>query len=358
MKPACFFSSAMPSLDLTTRWAIVGVKDETGTGRMSQELRRCLAPIRHLVAPSYRLKAKPLEGDEPLAATEDEMRAQFAGLQGIIVFEDTEWALAAIRAAHAQGVRVVFIVLWEWLRFYVPEMRLCDLMVCLHGMAWKVTRKLGFRNTARLTWPLDLSPLPARHITGPARRFAHNVGLFEKDDRKSTLLTLEAFARVRRPEIELVVRVQNELPVRVDDPRVQIESRHLENHADLYRLGDVAVQPSKCEGLGFMLLEAIASGLPVLTTDYPPMNEFVRQRTMRASTRWGRFPAEQTSYVHQAHFKIPRVASLARRIEWCASHDLGPISADNRAWAEQTFAPDRVRSEWLAEFDRLITRAS
>lgn len=345
----------MPSLDLT-RWAIVGVKDETGTGRMSQELRRCLAPIRQLVAPSYRHKARPLDGDEPLAAAEDALRAQLTGLQGIIVFEDTDWALSAIRAAHGLGVRVVFIVLWEWLRFYVPEMKLCTAMVCLHRMAWKTTRKLGFKNTVRLTWPLDLRPLPARVITGPARRFAHNVGLFEKDDRKGTLLTLEAFRRVQRPDIELVVRVQNELPLRVDDPRVRIESRHLENYADLYRLGDVAVQPSKCEGLGFMLLEALASGLPVITTDYPPMNEFVRQRTMRAATRWGKFPAEQTSYVHQAHFKLARVTSLARRIAWCAAHDLGPISAANRAWAEETFAPDRVRAEWLAELERVLAQ--
>jgi glycosyltransferase involved in cell wall biosynthesis len=346
----------MQSLDLA-RWAIVGVKDETGSGRMAEDLSRALDPIRHLTAPSHRGPSNPgPANDVPLALeSDDALSGQLAALQGIIIFEDTDWSRRAVRLAHAAGVKTVQVALWEWTRFYVPEWQFLDLFVCLHGMAEKTLRRLGFRRLARLVWPLNLAPLPRREIQGPARRFAHNVGLLEKDDRKGAAITLEAFRRVSLPDIELVVRVQNEFTLPVDDPRVRIESRHLENHGDLYQLGDVAVQPSKCEGLGFMLLEAIAAGLPVITTDYPPMNEYVRNRKLLASTRWGKFPAEQTSYIHQAHFKIPRAASLARCIEWCATHDMGPISAGNRTWAEETFAPEKVRHEWVAALERLLS---
>ncbi|EDY19604.1 glycosyl transferase group 1 [Chthoniobacter flavus Ellin428] len=346
----------MPSLDLA-RWAIVGVKDETGVGRMAEDLRRSLDPIRQLVAPSYRGNTNHAAGSDcPLALESDEtLRQQLAAFQGIIIFEDTDWSRQAVRVAHAAGVKTVHVVLWEWLRFYVPEWQLCDLFVCVHGMAEKTLRKLGFRRLARLVWPLDLSQLPQREIRGPAREFAHNAGLLEKEDRKGTAITLEAFRSVPLPDIQLVIRTQNAFALPCDDPRVRIESQHVEHHGDLYRQGDVAVQPSKCEGLGFMILEAIASGLPVVTTDYPPMNEYVSSSHLLAATRWGKSPAEQTSYIHQAHFKIPKVSSLARCIQWCATHDLEPISARNRLWAKETFHPEKVRREWIVALERLLS---
>src|SRR6187402_951516 len=140
------------------RWAIIGVKDETGAGRMGQELKKCLHPIRHLVAPSFRLNGKSLEDLEtPLACgeTDQEMKAQFAGLQGIIVFDAADWARQAIRVAHSMGIKTVYIVLWEWFQPSVAEWGMCDLFICPNRFALKVIRKLGFKNSIMLTWPLD-----------------------------------------------------------------------------------------------------------------------------------------------------------------------------------------------------------
>ena len=45
--------------------------------------------------------------------------------------------------------------------------------------------------------------------------------------------------------------------------------------AALYRLADAFVFPSLKEGWGLVLLEAIASGLPVITSNQPPFTEFL-----------------------------------------------------------------------------------
>jgi len=346
----------MPDLDLSC-WAIVAVKNETGVGRMAKDLRRCLSPIRQLVQPSYRLPGQPLEaGETPLVCdgTDSELREQLAGLQGIITFDDTECSLRMIRLANESGILSIHVVLWEWVRAYLPELQRCSLLVCPNHFAAKVMRSLRFDRVQEITWPLNLDALPKRIVTGKARRFLHNVGLYEPDDRKGTAITLEAFRKVRHPDVELVVRVQNDLPLPKDDPRIRIESGHFEQHRELYELGDVAIQPPKCEGLGFMLLEAIASGLPVITTNYPPMNEYVHQSSMLAATHWGKQPAEQTSYIPQAHFKIPTIGSLTKRIEWCAAHDVAKVSSANRAWAEMTFGPEKVRHEWIMALELLL----
>lgn len=43
----------------------------------------------------------------------------------------------------------------------------------------------------------------------------------------------------------------------------------------LYYLGDVYVYPTRLDGLGLTMYEALSCGLPVIATDYPPMNEAV-----------------------------------------------------------------------------------
>ncbi|HEY9621142.1 MAG TPA: MSMEG_0565 family glycosyltransferase [Crinalium sp.] len=45
----------------------------------------------------------------------------------------------------------------------------------------------------------------------------------------------------------------------------------------LYRLADAFVFPSVKEGWGLVLLEAIASGLPVITSNHPPFTEFLSE---------------------------------------------------------------------------------
>lgn len=42
----------------------------------------------------------------------------------------------------------------------------------------------------------------------------------------------------------------------------------------LYHMGDVYVYPSRLDGIGLTVAEALSCGLPVIVTDEPPMNEF------------------------------------------------------------------------------------
>ena len=88
--------------------------------------------------------------------------------------------------------------------------------------------------------------------------------------------------------------------------------------------------------------------VPTITTDYPPMNSYVTQPELRVRKQWFKrsaFPARAAGIRH-AHLRLPSERDLARKMTWCAEHDLGPISRDNRRRMEQLFAPDAVREEW------------
>ena len=342
------------SLDLS-RWAVIGFKDDTGLGRMSQDFLAMFPEVRFLVTPSVRMLGKELNGTEkPFHpnASEDELWNMLRGLQGIVFFQDPPHP-ALLRQAASIGIATVAVPMWEWFNAADKDWAHCGHFICPNDFCRRILNRLGICNTSVVPWAVRMSALPQREVVGPARLFVHNAGQFEPDDRKGTRLTIDAFQKVQAPDVRLLVRVQNQLPFPVCDPRIEVVEGNLPFHGDLYAKGDVIIQASKAEGLGFGILEAMASGMPVITTNYPPMNEYVPQRFLKVATKWGKKPAEQNSFIAQAHFKVPRIGALARTIEWCTVNDMGPISTQNRLWANNFLSAEGLRGKWIQIMGKL-----
>ncbi len=102
--------------------------------------------------------------------------------------------------------------------------------------------------------------------------------------RKPLEPVVEAFARTTNPNLRLLVKAQVErdrlgkLPRKVrKDERIKFSLGdddwipHLETIASC----DICITPSRWEGLGLPLYEAMAFAQPVITNDDPPMNEVV-----------------------------------------------------------------------------------
>jgi glycosyltransferase involved in cell wall biosynthesis len=99
--------------------------------------------------------------------------------------------------------------------------------------------------------------------------------------RKGTLLALQALQELPEAKCRFIVHMQaslDEYPQIRDictrDPRIQVENRTV-TAPGLYHRGDVMVYPTVLDGLGLTVPEALASGLPTIATDCPPMSEFV-----------------------------------------------------------------------------------
>jgi glycosyltransferase involved in cell wall biosynthesis len=332
------------------RWAVVAHKDDTGFGRQASDIRAVLGLGKHLVVPTERLTDHPLVGNDefwlPRGATDDEVAGLLSGLDGIIFFERPNWHPRILELARKAGIKTVCVPNWEWFRGHDPLWKFCDLFACPSQFTDKIVRRFGFQNTVVLPWPLDLEKLPRRDVSGPARIFVHNAGIVDLDDRKGTRDTIRAFMRVKRDDIRLIVRMQKSESMPPMDGRIEVKVGNCPDVRDLYETGDVCIQPSKMEGLGFMVLEPVACGLPVVTTNYPPMNEMVRQPAMRCALRWFKRRAHATRWTSHAHLRLPRERDLTAKIAWCANHDLGPVSRENRAWSETHFEKTALLKIW------------
>jgi len=109
----------------------------------------------------------------------------------------------------------------------------------------------------------------------------HSAGMGGPSDRKGTDLALQAFAAVAG-QARLLLHTQ--LPrhrwpstwIRAvqADPRIEVIEKPMDPLA-FYQLGDLYLYPSRLEGIGLTLPEALSCGLAAITTHAPPMSEFV-----------------------------------------------------------------------------------
>jgi glycosyltransferase involved in cell wall biosynthesis len=108
----------------------------------------------------------------------------------------------------------------------------------------------------------------------------------------------DAFSQVRDERLRLLVRGQverkrnplAEVAARDDRIVVELEDRPTDEHLRQFAACDVCLSPSRWEGLGLPLYEAIAFGLPTITNDAPPMNEVVENDVNGVCVRsvpWG-----------------------------------------------------------------------
>jgi glycosyltransferase involved in cell wall biosynthesis len=105
--------------------------------------------------------------------------------------------------------------------------------------------------------------------------------------------TLEIYGTMRLPQ-RMVENLPSSLRMFSTVPRVEIFEE--------YRKADVLVFPTLCDGFGMVITEALAYGLPVITTKRAGAADFVRHRENGLIV-----PAADTR-------------ALANALEWCATH--------------------------------------
>lgn len=333
-----------------SRWAVVAYNDASGLGRMAEDMKALLG-MRHLVIPSEQFETRTLDpaSDTLLQrdAGEGEIASALETLHGIVLL-GAKWSKLLLPIARRLGLHVACVPMWQSFQGSDPDWAFVDRFLCPSDFCLKVVRSQGWTNAIYIPWTLDLSRLPSRMVRGEARVFFHNGGVMDDDDRKSTRRTIKAFRKVRRHDIRLIVRLQKPAELGQLDDRVEVRIGNLDDVCGLYEEGDVAVQPSSLAGIGSMVLEPVCCGLPTITTDAPPVSDYVMQPELRTKTRWFCRPAwpRRLSRIRRPHRHVPSIADVTRRIEWCTEHDLSAASKENRMMAQRMFNPDRLRARW------------
>jgi glycosyltransferase involved in cell wall biosynthesis len=136
-----------------------------------------------------------------------------------------------------------------------------------------------------IPWGTDINlfkPITLHRVNAGYITFFHSGGM--SPERKGTDLVLKAFANLHG-NAHLIIHSQRKLKQCFPNLKNLIQSLEDENRfvcyektvsaPGLYHLGDVYVYPSRLDGIGLTIVEALACGLPVITSNNPPMSEFI-----------------------------------------------------------------------------------
>ena len=252
-----------------------------------------------------------------------------------LVFFDQNYGFEAIEALRDTGVATVGRFVWEqFSREHVePAQRALGTIYSLTACERERYATLGIESP-RVRWGIHpellayAEPLPG---TSSASRpgvpgfgegrgpvcFFYPAGFLSR--RKPLPQILKAFRRLPGDDDRLVVKGQVERKLELleraaaRDPRIEVVLADLpiDEHLRLFAAADVCVAPSRWEGLGLHLYEALALGLPVITNDNPPMNEVIddgRNGILIRGRRRGKAGSGIPAY-------LPRVRELTAAME-------------------------------------------
>jgi len=199
-------------------------------------------------------------------------------LDAIIFNEYGQWGNEdhdLIQIARDEGCKVYGYLVSE--RFKKNQADRYDRVFCPNMSQVRLMRHNRVRNFTLIPFSLDLEKYkPAEKKDNSKFVFLHPAGYIGVNERKNTSKVIEAFRMLDKKDAKLVVISQ--VDIKSENLPENVEIVKDVSHDELiehYKQAHVLVYSPKWETIGISILESLACGTPVITTDFPPMNEYV-----------------------------------------------------------------------------------
>jgi 1,2-diacylglycerol 3-alpha-glucosyltransferase len=163
----------------------------------------------------------------------------------------------------------------------VPAFEIYDFLICNTKRHYSVFN--WHKNVYYIPWGTDIDkfkPEPKENSKSPVFIISAGWQPAHERDRRGSLLAINAFKNVKG-DCKLIIysQVKKEnfssswKEAIKNDERIELKIGTFDPFP--YNEGDVYLYPSRLDGIGLTLPEAISSGLAAITTNCAPMNEFV-----------------------------------------------------------------------------------
>ena len=159
----------------------------------------------------------------------------------------------------------------------VKDFDVYDFLICNTKRHYSVFQ--WHRQCFYVKWGTDTDLFKPSEEVHDELTFFHSAGV---TDRKGLVPILKVFMETDlHTKSKLVIHIQVPLQKFVNYSAEELKNNNVEviertvSAPGLFYKGDVYVYPTRMDGLGLTLYEALGSGLPVIGTDIPPINEII-----------------------------------------------------------------------------------
>lgn len=244
---------------------------------------------------------------------------------------------------QSNGIRWFCVVHYDW---FAPKQiaawKTAKIIVPF-AQAGLDLRAIYSLESTTLSVPLDLERLPfrQRHI---AEHFVTVYGQGGHGDRRAIVQIMDAWRLMGQDAPPLLIRAQKpikELEGGLPD-RVTVHLENLMKAADLYTNQDVALMPSKYEGVGLSLIEAQALGLPVITTDMEPMKSLAPDYLVAGNI--GKIEIMQDHWVGTCTATPVKIAETVTKLR---GQDISEASRTARFRAQEKYSWAVLKDQWI-----------
>ena len=254
-----------------------------------------------------------------------------------VVFFNEEYDLGLVEVVKQCGVKTVGYYVWELFdpQYVTGCKSLYDKIICPTKACYEKFKNLGMDNVEYIPWGVDLKIFkPTARTENKRVRFFHPAGWGGLHARRGTQFVIDAFQKLNDPNAELLIHTQHGSGIQESNNiKILYGTVPREEIIRMYQESDVAVLPSKWEGLGLTFLESIGCGLPIITVDAQPMNEFVHHGETGFLCRVAERKSYEGIFVDGVHVDID---DMAEKMKMMLNASLRSTMHEN----VKTFAPD------------------
>lgn len=163
----------------------------------------------------------------------------------------------------------------------VPLFRAYDFLICNTKRHESVFT--WHKQNYYVPWGTDINLFKKQNHKNEKVTFFHSAGM--SPYRKGTDILIRAAAQLANSNYNFKIVIHSQVKIEDWFPDLKSTINQMKNSGfleilnqtvsapGLFHLGDVYVYPSRLDGIGLTIAEAQSCGLPVITTDEPPMNE-------------------------------------------------------------------------------------
>jgi len=327
--------------EVRQRIGLVGFNTRSGLGVLNRQLATHVDVDLWLVKPHKQFKTIDPHPDVDTMHCRNGARLRdFLKRVDVVLFAEQPYYSQLLPLCRRMRKRTVCVPMVEWMpaacRGWPQSV---DHFICPTRQSYRAFSHL--LPCTLFSWPVDVDAFEYRQRQ-TCERFVFVNGTGGWDGRKGGKVVVRALQQW--PDMPLTIYSQRGKARRsgVQWPDNADVRSEVPSNADLYREGDVLVIPHSCDGIGLELGEAMASGMPVISTNGTPWDELpairriaadVRKRVVQRPVPW--------------HFPDP-----ANLVEHC--RELLGTSIADESEAAHKWATDNAWSVHADQFSRLV----